>query len=480
MAAADEAEPAAANADAAAPQLLLVDALLWEQAPRAAVVAALAQLTPDQQQPALALALASPPPHAPALVPLPPSANDDGYPPDYLSGVLQRAVAMFTKTGSGAVDDALASMLQRALLSTAAEAAPTSNRSRDDPATPLLKTWCYLPPAESAQYSEALQDLQEQVEKRRTRRRRQAEEQQERRPNAAPPTTTAAAKPSSGLVSLRLSPDIFAAGTGATTWAAGFVLAEWLLSRRAAALVRGRRVLELGSGAGLAGVCAWRARPSRLTLTDADPAALRNCATNVSANLEDEDDGGARAVVVGGKPGDSGEGEDDEGGKNQSPQLRLLRLYWDEAPHLPEAVAREPPDDLIIAADVAYDPLILPGLTRALGALLRRRRGEDGNEGTAPSRPMAVVATTVRQEATLQLLLDLARREGLSMTEEAEWWGRRTGAGGEGDEAEAAARAAAEDGPWGDDPRFVTVQGLDRRGIKLHVVELMDEGEVGG
>jgi hypothetical protein len=94
------------------------------------------------------------------------------------------------------------------------------------------------------------------------------------------------------------------------------------------------------------------------------------------------------------------------------------------------------------------------------------------------------VATTVRQEATLALLLDLAREQGLSMTEEAEWWRqrRRRGgggggedAGGDGSEAAAAvsaAEAAAEGRAWGDDPRFVSVQGLDRRGIVVHVVQL--------
>jgi predicted nicotinamide N-methyase len=479
--AAADARAAVEEQDDANP-LLQIEALLWELAPRAVVAAALlaSRISPEEQQRLLLQALASPPPHAPALLPLlpptlPPSS---GYPPDYLAGVLQRCSAAFMRAGL-ALDDALAEKLQQAVLSSAAAAATAAEQPPDAaPAAattttslpssplPLLKTWCYLPDKQTSApqvFEAALQSL-----------RQEADERRRRRAAGNSRATTA------GLVSLRLSADIFAAGTGATTWAAGFVLSEWLLSRRAERFVRGKRVLELGSGAGLAAACAWRAGAATLTLTDGDPAALVNCARNVCANLDFEVQKEELEEEI--------EEENNDGGNGGrlSPSLlqrragrgvcaaaagggRLLRclpLNWDEAPRLPESVASDA-DDLVIAADVAYDPLILPGLTRALGALLRRRRRESG---AGQQEPLAVVATTVRQESTLALLLELAEREGLRFTDEVEWWrGRQQG----DSDALAAAEAAEDDRPWRDDPRFVTVQGLDRRGIKMHVVELL-------
>jgi predicted nicotinamide N-methyase len=523
--------PPAADADpgdhdSASSLLLHIESLLWELAPRATIATALTTnglSTSEEQQRVLLRALAAPPPHAPALLPLrtPPDASSSlSYPPGYLAGVLQRCTAAFTR--EGALDDALAEKLQQAVLAeaeaAAAEAAAAGSggggsgggNGADSPTptpTTLLKTWCYLPARKTSAahvFGPSLRSLREQADERRRRAAAAAGAKNggagggdgaEATPHAA--ATTTPATTSAGLVSLRLSPDIFAAGTGATTWAAGFVLAEWLLSRRARRFVRGKRVLELGAGAGLSGVCAWRAGAAALTLTDGDAQALRNCARNVSANLSRQDQQGGVDLDL------ELELEVVEEGtlplpllqKNPARSLRCLALQWDEAPRLPECVAE--PDDLVIAADVAYDPLILPGLTRALGALLRRRRGRRRSSGGGGEQeqqqqqpqagPLAVVATTVRQEATLALLLDLAEREGLRFTEEAEWWrqqqrARRQG-GGEGedeeeesDQALAAAEAAAEDRPWGDDPRFVTVQGLDRRGIRLHVVELLVGG----
>jgi predicted nicotinamide N-methyase len=67
----------------------------------------------------------------------------------------------------------------------------------------------------------------------------------------------------------------------AVVWPAGAVLANWLLTH--AERVRGRRVLELGCGGGLAGIAAARAG-AEVTLNDVDPVALHVAELNAAAN----------------------------------------------------------------------------------------------------------------------------------------------------------------------------------------------------
>ena len=57
-------------------------------------------------------------------------------------------------------------------------------------------------------------------------------------------------------------------GLGGQTWDAGIALAIWLSLAAGAEAVRGRRVLELGSGCGLGGVAARHAGASSVVLTD--------------------------------------------------------------------------------------------------------------------------------------------------------------------------------------------------------------------
>lgn len=65
-------------------------------------------------------------------------------------------------------------------------------------------------------------------------------------------------------------------------WASGLVLARWLAERPD--WVRGRRVLDFGSGSGVAGIAAARAGAAEVVACDLDPLALLASRANAALN----------------------------------------------------------------------------------------------------------------------------------------------------------------------------------------------------
>ena len=70
--------------------------------------------------------------------------------------------------------------------------------------------------------------------------------------------------------------------TGNQVWPSGSLLAELLLERPE--LVRGKRVVELGAGCGVAGLAAALAGASEVLCTDGDEEAVENLLHNVREN----------------------------------------------------------------------------------------------------------------------------------------------------------------------------------------------------
>ena len=74
-------------------------------------------------------------------------------------------------------------------------------------------------------------------------------------------------------------------------WASGLVLVDWLA--RHPEWVRGKRVLDLGAGSGVAAIAAARAGAAQVVACDLDPLALAACRANAALNgvkLEYSDD----------------------------------------------------------------------------------------------------------------------------------------------------------------------------------------------
>ena len=80
--------------------------------------------------------------------------------------------------------------------------------------------------------------------------------------------------------------DVGPGATGAAVWTAGTALASYLANEPGgAASVRGRRVIELGCGAGLCGIVAARLGAREVLLTDGNAELLERAARNVSGNV---------------------------------------------------------------------------------------------------------------------------------------------------------------------------------------------------
>lgn len=119
-------------------------------------------------------------------------------------------------------------------------------------------------------------------------------------------------------------------------WASGLALARWLTGRPER--VRGRRVLDFGTGSGVAAIAAARLGAAEVVACDLDPLALAACRANAALN---------------------------------GVELSYSADFFDEADRF----------DVILVADVLYDranlPLLDQFLTRGHEALLADSRVRD-------------------------------------------------------------------------------------------------------
>ncbi|WFD33002.1 hypothetical protein MSPP1_004059 [Malassezia sp. CBS 17886] len=167
--------------------------------------------------------------------------------------------------------------------------------------------------------------------------------------------------------------------TGLHTWEASLRLGNAVLENCADWLRPGERILELGSGAGFLGVLLAKMRArvpdTSLMLTDLDGSVLTRLRETA-----------ARSTCAVSVP--TTDGVDDA--------VSIEPLDWTELECSASArVLQRAQATRVFAADVVYDPQLVPPLVRTIAAALR------AGEYSAPQRPRsAVVASTVRNPAT--------------------------------------------------------------------------------
>ena len=130
----------------------------------------------------------------------------------------------------------------------------------------------------------------------------------------------------------------------ARPWPAGLALAAALLGGEGS--VHGRSVLDLGAGAGVAGIAAAAAGAGVVCLTDRDPWALECASASAGATLGEEKAG----AVVSTRP-----------------------LDWSDEEAVAAAAAAAPGGkgwEVVLATDVLYDAHAAEPVAAALGALL--------------------------------------------------------------------------------------------------------------
>ncbi|KAI1793145.1 hypothetical protein LXA43DRAFT_1003064 [Ganoderma leucocontextum] len=168
---------------------------------------------------------------------------------------------------------------------------------------------------------------------------------------------------------------IEAGTTGLRTWSASLVLGQHLLSRPE--LVAGKRVLELGCGVGFLGIIIGSIQtsenslyPSSLWLTDVNEPVLHRCELNLRLLCNKS---------------------------YKHPDLNVELVDWSDAidpGRLPplRAFFRKARPDVILGADLSYDPSTIPMLVNVLSVGMEV---EDGGPG-----PTAYLALAVRNEET--------------------------------------------------------------------------------
>ncbi|KAJ7757469.1 hypothetical protein B0H16DRAFT_665219 [Mycena metata] len=175
--------------------------------------------------------------------------------------------------------------------------------------------------------------------------------------------------------------------TGLRTWLASLILAQYLILNPA--LVHRKRILELGSGVGFLGsvvaslqLLAGHEDAGTLVMSDINDSVLTRCRDNVQlpCNLS-----------------------------SSHPDVRCCFLDWsaaldpnDIAP-LTSLLREEVDADLILGADIVFDPNLIPALVAVLRLALESH-----------SRPRtALIALTIRNPATTQKFTDAVRDSGL-------------------------------------------------------------------
>ncbi|XP_044963991.1 putative uncharacterized protein DDB_G0277003 [Hordeum vulgare subsp. vulgare] len=209
--------------------------------------------------------------------------------------------------------------------------------------------------------------------------------------------------PVSLVARLLCSTNMLEGDTGCCLWPSSLFLSEFILSFPE--LFAKKCCFELGSGVGLVGVCLNRVGASKVILTDGDASTL----TNMKANME------MNNLYIG----------DSQLVKESKNKVECKYLSWEEAC---ESDLRDYQRDIVLGADIIYNPSCVPHLVRVLCMLLR---GDDGrreivNEATngeidevsgtsETGGPVAYIATVIRNADTFKCFARAAADAKLSV-----------------------------------------------------------------
>ncbi|XP_024367176.1 uncharacterized protein [Physcomitrium patens] len=205
------------------------------------------------------------------------------------------------------------------------------------------------------------------------------------------------------LVTLRVSLNMLEGDTGCSDWPAGLLLSEFVLSHPE--LFFGQKCLEIGAGAGMIGVLLSRLGASKVLLTDGSLATLANMKHNLSIN---------NIPVEGMK-----EVNDSQQYTNPSTRVECRQLIWET---LCDKELHDLESNIILGADLIYDPSYIPHLVRVLASLLSLDHPATISqlERSVYEYPVAYIATAIRNPDTLVFFVEEVKKAGLRMIEVSE------------------------------------------------------------
>ncbi|XP_039164256.1 putative uncharacterized protein DDB_G0277003 isoform X2 [Eucalyptus grandis] len=227
------------------------------------------------------------------------------------------------------------------------------------------------------------------------------------------------------VVPLHCSLNMLEGDTGCSIWPASLFLSEFILSFPD--MFSSKTCFEVGSGVGLVGICLSHVKASKVILSDGDLSTLSNMKLNLKMNqMSTEDDEPVTSEFL-----DS---------------VKCLHLPWECAS---ESILQGLKLDIILGADVIYDPLCLPHLVRMLSILLDKTKSSSrlpgvgcggaigsshdysdgcgshdvvaacssaGNAGPT-EHPMAYISSVIRNANTFDHFLALVNEANLAITD---------------------------------------------------------------
>ncbi|XP_057764184.1 uncharacterized protein LOC130985297 [Salvia miltiorrhiza] len=188
-------------------------------------------------------------------------------------------------------------------------------------------------------------------------------------------------------VRLRSSVNMLEGDTGCSVWPSSLFMSEFILSFPE--LFANKCCFEVGSGVGLVGICLSYVKASKVILTDGDLSTLANMKVNLELNHLTT-------------------GDHTSGSRLHDTKVQCICLPWESASE-DDLHCFAP--DVILGADVIYDPSCLPHLVRVLSALLKHERL------CREKRPIAYIASVIRNIETFNYFLGLAERANLVVTD---------------------------------------------------------------
>lgn len=194
--------------------------------------------------------------------------------------------------------------------------------------------------------------------------------------------------PKKVIVPLNCSLNMLEGDTGCSLWPSSLFLSEFILS--CPELFSMKSCFELGSGVGLVGICLAQVKPSKVVLSDGDLSTLANLKVNLDLN-------------------------------QMNAHVECLHLPWESA--LENDLQNLKPD-IVLGADVIYDPQCIPHLVRVISALLTTKKsnfihGDRDKEFFVASRgqPVAYIASVVRNIDTFNYFLKVAKEANLRVVD---------------------------------------------------------------
>lgn len=152
------------------------------------------------------------------------------------------------------------------------------------------------------------------------------------------------------MVQLQCSLNMLEGDTGCSVWPSSLLLSECILSFPE--LFCNKSCFEVGSGVGLVGICLTHVKASKVILSDGDLSTLANMNRNLELNH----------LSV----------ETDMSETTEDPYMvKCIHLPWES---VSESELQNLKADIILGADVIYDPVCLPHLVRVLTLLLNQTK----------------------------------------------------------------------------------------------------------